>query len=587
MSESFFPLCWESTGNRWWFASPIDWAAANGHYDLVRELLRLDPNLLIKLTSLRRIRRIETLWDDDPRFVEAARSRSFVARNLLLECESRGSENNALIRAGYGGWLLYIAASAGDVEFVQELIERDPLLVFGEGEYGVSDILYAAARSKERKVFKIIFERTTTIRPWVGGAGGIEEGLGRGSSGTSVFHWEIKNRAVLAAAMGGNLELLKELLGERSDVLAYRDGQGATILHVASARGQAEVVNGIVTSFDIIDSRDDQGNTALHVAAFWGHLQVIEALVSASSSLSCLQNNDGETFLHMVIMGFHTPGFRRLDHQMELMRQLISGNILNIQEVINIPNNDGRSALHMAVISTIQSELVELLMTVPSIDVNIQDIHGMTPLDLLNSRPPCPSLKIMIKRFVSAGGTSNPKNMINRSVFPSMPKMQFGLRNNPGTSFRITDSEIFLYTGIQASEGEIEYDIEKMKFSKAVDNAVKRIKYLLRWLHQREKKTDDDESTYLVKNLSKRDDTPIPLRQTFSKGKTSLLNTKRIIALRNSTPPSPVTRRKLASVLASSEPQTPVRSFSYSQFSSPVSENHKGAFACRDTSVGT
>ncbi|KAK1665571.1 hypothetical protein QYE76_053730 [Lolium multiflorum] len=35
----------------------------SSHYDIVRELLRLDANLLIKLTSLRPIRRLEALPD--------------------------------------------------------------------------------------------------------------------------------------------------------------------------------------------------------------------------------------------------------------------------------------------------------------------------------------------------------------------------------------------------------------------------------------------------------------------------------------------------------------------------------------------
>ena len=36
----YFPLRWESTGDQWWYASPIDWAAADGHYDIVRQLDR-------------------------------------------------------------------------------------------------------------------------------------------------------------------------------------------------------------------------------------------------------------------------------------------------------------------------------------------------------------------------------------------------------------------------------------------------------------------------------------------------------------------------------------------------------------------
>lgn len=234
---TYFPLRWESTGDQWWYASPIDWAAANGHYDLVRELLRLDGNHLIKLTSLRRIRRLETVWDDEEQFHDVARCRSQVARNLLSECEIKKGKNS-LIGGGYGGWLLYTAASAGDLGFVRELLERDPLLVFGEGEYGVTDILYAAARSKNCEVFMVVLDFAAAPRFSIGGA--VEEH--GGEMIPSGYKVEIMNRAIHAAARGGNLRLLKDLLGDCSDgILAYRDVHGATVLHAAAARGQVEV----------------------------------------------------------------------------------------------------------------------------------------------------------------------------------------------------------------------------------------------------------------------------------------------------------------------------------------------------------
>jgi ankyrin repeat protein len=55
------------------------------------------------------------------------------------------------------------------------------------------------------------------------------------------FKWEMMNRAVHAAARGGNLEILRMLLADCSDVLVYKDAQGSTILHTASGRGQVEV----------------------------------------------------------------------------------------------------------------------------------------------------------------------------------------------------------------------------------------------------------------------------------------------------------------------------------------------------------
>ncbi|GER33646.1 ankyrin repeat family protein [Striga asiatica] len=139
MAPRYFSLRWEGTGDQWWFASPIDWAAANGHYELVRELIQIDGNLLFKLTSLARIRRLEAVWDDDGGSGGGvARCRSRVARRLMEECDAlRG--NNSLVRAGFGGWLVYTAAAGGDLEFVRELLGRDPLLAFGEGEYGAAD----------------------------------------------------------------------------------------------------------------------------------------------------------------------------------------------------------------------------------------------------------------------------------------------------------------------------------------------------------------------------------------------------------------------------------------------------------------
>ncbi|KAF9600277.1 hypothetical protein IFM89_005863 [Coptis chinensis] len=593
---SYFPLRWESTGDQWWYASPIDWAAANGHYDLVRELLHLDANLLIKLTSLRRIRRLETVWDDEAHFKDVANCRSQVARKLLLECETK-KRCNSLIRAGYGGWLMYTAASAGDLDFVQELLRKDPLLVFGEGEYGVTDIFYAAARSKNSEVFRLLYDFSVSPRCLLSSAGVLEE---QPRETPPVFRWEMLNRAVHAATRGGNLEMLKELLGDCSDIAVYRDAQGSTILHAASGRGQVEVVKDLVASSDIITSTDSQGNTALHVSAYRGHLSVVEALIVALPSSTALTNSSGDTFLHMAVAGFRTSGFRRLDRQIELMKQLLCGKIVNMQNVINVGNNEGRTALHMAVLGNILSNLVELLMTVPSIDLNIRDINGLTPLDLLRQRPRSASSEILIKQIISAGGISNCQEYMVRSALVSHLKMQ-GIGSSPGTSFRIPDSEIFLYTGIETSEAcgdqgsarlsscssdmshsdsiNSKYASSSSKMPSSMNNAARRLKILLRWPRQKEKKSNgikklgDGDSEGSYKRSSDLEETPTPLRQRFSKA-SSLPNNKRALAVRSNLP-SPSAKKKFASGLMhgviQSLPHLPTRSRSRSSSFSVVS----------------
>ncbi|KAL5208485.1 hypothetical protein ABZP36_032920 [Zizania latifolia] len=566
MEQSYyFPLRWESTGDQWWYASPIDWAAADGHYDIVRQLLHLDPNLLIKLTSLRRIRRLEALWDDDARFAGAAGHRAAVARSLLLECECKNGTENTLLRAGYGGWLLYSAASAGDVAFVQELLDRDPLLVFGEGEYGVTDMFYAAARGGNGEVFRLLLDHAMSPRCSTNCVDG-EGAHGRGGGRASVFRLEMMSRAVHAAARGGSVEMLRELVERRSGVSEYLDVRGSTVLHAAAGRGQMEVVKYLMATFDIINSTDTHGNTALHVAAYRGHLPVVEALVAASPSTLSAVNRAGDTFLHSAIAGFRTPGFRRLDRQMELMRHLIRERAADVQKIINIRNDAGLTVLHMAVVGCVHPDLVELLMTTPSIDLNAEDANGMTPLALLKQQLRSSTSDKLIKQIISAGGVLSSSILRTRSAIVSQIKMQGGIASSPGTTFKISDAEIFLYSGMGTTEsrrpsscssngkcdhahgdanGENHRSSEKRLSS--VSRAKDRLKLMLKWPRQKmsrtAKKSEDGAPMDSIKKLSEQVvETPAPLRQTFTK--TTALNGKRTLAVKSSTPSS-ATKKKL------------------------------------------
>ncbi|KAL5080581.1 hypothetical protein RYX36_009002 [Vicia faba] len=596
MSPPNFPLRWESTGDQWWYASPIDWAAANGHYDLVREMLRIDSNNLFKLTSLRRIRRLEVVWDDDEElFNNVAKFRSQIAHKLLLESESKKGKNS-LIRSGYGGWLMYTAASAGDVNFVQILLERNPLLVFGEGEYGVTDILYAAARSKNCEVFRLLFDYAVSPR-FVNGRNGIVGEI------PHVYRLEMINRAVHAAARGGNLKILEDLLANSDDILAFRDAHGSTVLHAAAARGKLEVVKYLASSFNIIlNSTDHQGNTALHIAASRGQLSAANALIASSPSLISQRNNSGATFLHKAVSGFQTPAFRRFDRQVELLRNLLTTNRFHIEHIINLKNNDGRTALHMAIIGNIHIDLVQLLMTAPNINLNICDIHSMTPLDYLKQNPNSKNSDILIKKLLSAGGMFSFRGHDSRKAIASHLRMQSNIGTSPGTMFRLQDSEIFLYTGIEnvlsnhhrgiigasnsSSSENIPYEPSTNESSSkkisSVNYAASRLKKALQWSTktkekkkvERSKKLSNDEVSLdsSCKKLSTNSVDEVSLRQRFSSASSSKPNTiptnKRTLSVR-SYQSSPNAKKRFASGRSRSS------SFSKSSFSSPKSFDYK------------
>ena len=333
-----------------------------------------------------------------------------------------------------------------------------------------------------------------------------------------------------------------------------------------------QVVKNLVESFDIITSIDHQGNTALHVAAYRGYLAVVEVLMLASPSLSTLPNYYGDTFLHMAVAGFRAPGFRRIDRQIELMKKLLCGDIVLIKDIINVRNNDGRTALHMAVNENIHSNLVELLMTVPSINLNIQDADGMTPLDLLKQRPQSASSEILIKQLISAGGISNCQDHKTRIALVSHLKMHGIGSTSPGTSFRIPDAEIFLYTGIEnASEAGYDQIIEPFstysgelrqldlanslnnkKKPSSVNSATRRLKFLLRWARGKDKSNpdrvefEDDNSLVSLTRYRDFDENLIPLRQIYSKS-SSLPNNRRTLSAENF--PSPSTKMKFAAGL--------------------------------------
>lgn len=362
-----------------------------------------------------------------------------------------------------------------------------------------------------------------------------------------------------------------------------------------------QVVKYLIESFDIISSKDYQGNTALHVASYRGYLVVAEVVILASPSLTSLTNNYGDTFLHMAVSGFRSPGFRRVDRQIELVKQSVSGKIVNIQDIINIQNNDGRTALHMAVIENIQSNLVELLMSVPSINLNIRDVDGMTPLDLLKQRPRSASSEILIKQLISAGGISNCQDNVTRSAIVSHLRGQ-GIGISPGTSFRIPDAEIFLYTGIEnasdASRNLTSTDYSTglselsdldtgnsldNKKSGSINNAARRLKSFLQWPRKKEKKAattelGDDDSVNSFSLCRSLEDHPIPLRHRYSK-LLSFSTNKRTFSTRSTSLPSPLTRKKFTAGLMhgviQARPPVPVLSpsspFSGSSMSSPTS----------------
>ncbi|KAI6671369.1 hypothetical protein NL676_006254 [Syzygium grande] len=292
------------------------------------------------------------------------------------------------------------------------------------------------------------------------------------------------------------------------------------------------------------NSTDHRGNTALNIAALKGQLATVQALISASPLSAFIRNDAGESFLHMAVSGFQTPGFRRLDRQMELMKQLVHGKVL--EDIINAKYNDGRTALHMAIIGNVHSKLIELLMTVRSIDVNVRDEDGMTALDLLKQQPHSVSSDNLIRQLISAGGMFGARD--------------FTARKSHRFPFEDADANVLTIPGIA---------------SPSFDS------------------TDENDTSVICKKPGTANSAAQRLRKRFSKP-SSLPNNERTLSVRSNTS-RPSNRKKLALGLrqgvlqAAPNLNLPRRScsssFSKSPLSSPNSVNNykqKGVYVEHD-----
>lgn len=118
-------------------------------------------------------------------------------------------------------------------------------------------------------------------------------------------------------------------------------------------------------------------------------------------------NSDGNIVLHLAVGGFKASGFRSPNKHMEVIKNLVSYETLNFETIVNCKNRDGRTALHIAIISGKRNDekLVKLLLSALGLDINICDKNGMTSYDMVKGTMAYGlSLESLLKCLSEAGG---------------------------------------------------------------------------------------------------------------------------------------------------------------------------------------
>jgi ankyrin repeat protein len=102
-----------------------------------------------------------------------------------------------------------------------------------------------------------------------------------------------RGQDIHAAASEGDLAAVSALLSEHPDQVNAVNEDGATPLHLAAARGHAEVVRFLLGNGSDISAADGRGFTVLQAAVRGGHEEVVELLIAEGADVDAKNENYG------------------------------------------------------------------------------------------------------------------------------------------------------------------------------------------------------------------------------------------------------------------------------------------------------
>lgn len=161
--------------------------------------------------------------------------------------------------------------------------------------------------------------------------GGIKISPG-GSRHFSMDHTgrsQIATRKLSKTVSDGSYDQICHLLRQGANP-KIADSKGRTPLHFAACRGEAGIVQILISHGASVNEQDNIGNTALHLACTAGHVGVVTTLLKAGTD-PMASDSRGSTPLHLALSRLrilntdslhkHTPSQRR--HEMEKIIDMI------------------------------------------------------------------------------------------------------------------------------------------------------------------------------------------------------------------------------------------------------------------------
>lgn len=263
---------------------------------------------------------------------------------------------------------LHEACREGKMEMVRLLVETDPWLVYKVNQDNGSALTVACERGKFDVVdYLLSFPRLLMLEL---------DGF------TTSLH---------SAASGGHTDIVKEILKARPDFAWKKDLQGCSPLHLCCKKGHLEVTRELLRfDAELSSLQDNDGRTPLHWAAIKGRVNVIDEILSTSLESAEVITKHGETVLHLGVK----------NNQYEAVKYLTE--MLNISKLVDRPDNDGNTALHLATAGKLSTTVIYLLKL--GVDVNAINQKGQTALDVVESDVSNSGALLILPAIQNAGG---------------------------------------------------------------------------------------------------------------------------------------------------------------------------------------
>ncbi|VDM22878.1 unnamed protein product [Wuchereria bancrofti] len=208
------------------------------------------------------------------------------------------------------------------------------------------------------------------------------------------YHPELKNAATID---GQTVLMLAVDLGLWSAVVLLlcigaekniTDAEGNSLYHIAAKKGHKQIIEGLMLFFaDEINWQNFKGETALHCSVLNGHLSCIDQLLNAPTIDPNIQDNEGNTPLHILSTMEEIPPTRDA-----MLHRLLSS--VKIDQLI--VNNDGLTALQLAIIANQHSIVESMIHMKPSL-LSSDSSYSLLPLHLAAAYGHINVLEIILK----------------------------------------------------------------------------------------------------------------------------------------------------------------------------------------------